>query len=246
MPIFTGTGTPKGKTFSLSSSSSPKVLLTFKKPSSSPSPSSFKPASLSSFEEPSILDDLDLIDELTSSVDRYQCDVNNGSILPITEFSDILRINIERIRERVTGTPGRNVVIAACFRFAVSHLFRDDRIKDIILTRKRFLMSSSDIPTEINVVLDQMINSFKLPIPAGSRHNASVPREYKNMLAGLAGEIGLPTSTLAVISIMMVLSTQVDCNRGDVKRMSTFVDNFWLSITARCKASQALLDVYGL
>lgn len=240
MPIFTGTS--KGKTFS-----SPDIL-TFKRPPLKPHPSSssFKPAPLSSFEEPSILDDLDLIDELSSSLDRYQCDVNTGTILPITEFSDILRINIERIRERVTGTPGRNVVIAACFRFAVSHLFKDDRIKDMIMTRKRFIMASADIPPEINVVLDQMINSFKIAVPAGSRHNASVPREYKNMLSGLAGEIGLPTSTLAIISIMMVLATQPDCNRGDVKRMNTFVDNFWLSITARCRASQALLDVYGL
>ncbi len=221
-------------------------LLRLLNPSTSSSSSTFKPASLSSFEEQSELDDLDLIYEITDDPARYQATITDNGTIPIMEFSDIIRINIERIRNRITATPSRNVVIAACLRFCVPHLFRDDRIKDIIITRKRYSMAGNDIPSEISSVLDQMINSFKIVVPAGTRHNAVIPREYKNMTAGLAGEIGLPCSALSTICIMMVLIRQPDCNKGDVRKMSHIVDNFWLSITARCRASQALLDTYQL
>lgn len=208
-------------------------------------PPQFRRGSLRDFADEE--DESTLVEDLIENKDKYKSQIGDSSTITILSFSNVLRLNLDRIQAKVPYKPSRNSIVSACLYRGVVALRKDDRVTDLINVRTRYKLVDSGVDAEINSFIGGLLNSYSLSCPGGGKRcNVLIPREYCGMASDLANDIGMSISAVTTLTIMMALTEQEETVKGDSEVLRQHVRSFYRGVGVRVKACNALLEVYGL
>lgn len=165
--------------------------------------------------------------------------------LSIVGFPDSLLTAIDKVRHRTGVKPSRSAVIACCVEHGTKVFNEDQDVHALASMQERFNNIDPE-DGDAEEVVAGFFRSFssEVAIPGGQqkRRNLRIPEDISRPLAGLAEKLGMTQSNLAVVLIMLTLSTQPEVNAQQRERMANIVIAFLRRVKLRARGTQALIE----
>lgn len=213
----------------------------FQSPSSSASSS--PPSPVASMNPDDFSPPFDVIAELTDNRAEYQGD----EWLSLPYFPSYIRTCIDRLRVRVdeSSRPGFGVTAACCMKYGLEVIADDDDVKRL-LEIKNNLDLRTDMDSEDAEELSEWFATFRLGAGVGSssahRQNIRITELLQTQLCEIAANLGVYSSTLAILCIAITLSHQTDAILPDrLRDLTHMVNRFFNRVEIRCRVADAWL-----
>lgn len=174
-------------------------------------------------------DDFDLVEELEENSREHEPGCN-GSVVTVRNFPNWLRTAVDSVRAHVkeTDKPSLSVTISAAASHGVGFFYANKDLESLVKLEDELnkLGRDSDDADLVEQVWS-LLRHWKLEVPpsmtGSSKLTVQCPSETKNQIAHRATELGLSTSTLLVLCVMVTISKQSTVHPDHAKRCEDVV-----------------------
>lgn len=192
--------------------------------------------------------DFNVIHELKYNRDKYTAGKGETKSLSMLSFPVFCRMNIDRLRSRVTevSEPGIHPALTACIKHGLDCILNHKSISRLVFLKHRFDLIDSTISGDVASFLYTFFKRFDIDLLGGRRQNVTMPEYVHCGLSTLCSEIGTSIQDLGVMCAMVTLVEQPDTNRDHVDQMQACIDKFVARVDIRITGVEALMAAYGL
>lgn len=186
----------------------------------------------------------DVVHELAENKHDYVGD----NWIALLSFPGFIRTCLDRIRVLVEPRPGLSPTICCCIQGGIQVVSAHEDVL-ALLALKRSIDSISNDKAEAEDV-DEICGWFRKfqlgvgdqAMTGGARQNVQVTMGVKGKLFEMAGELGVSNSALALVLMMVTLSTQEDMLHQHRDYLNATVTKFYRRVRTRRRVAEALLE----
>lgn len=194
-------------------------------------------AAITQFEQP-----FSIVAELSINREAYI----GGEPFTVSGLPNYVAYSIERVKEDVAGKVHTSPVISCCIFSALGMVIERDVISDLI-GFKRKLNKVRGVRADLAVMIHSILKTIPLAIPTdmlgATKPRIRIPEETRTKLNDTALDLGMPSSTLAVMCVLEALENQQSVLPDHRKLMTKGIAGFYERIDLQNAVAEALLGV---
>jgi len=156
-------------------------------------------------------EEIDLISELTNNHKLYYVEKKPGvEWVNLVDLPAKVKTTLEKLKAKVPfpREPGLATAICCCVSNGLPIIQTSEPVSSICSVRDYFYSLPQEGTPREEFIAQYLRSQVKVDLESSKRVNVAVPDELKKRLQGLAVNIGVTESSLAVLCIMTVLRYQ--------------------------------------
>ncbi len=185
---------------------------------------------------------VDIIFQVSSEKEKYTGDKS----LSISQLPLMIKVNIDRLRPHMKGSPGVHPILAASLFHGIVSLSSQEEIRELIHLKNRFDSAPMSLPGIISATLANFLSRFKVDTPVGERFNFFLPPNHHALLSRIGRDLGVSIQALSILSVIHTLSTQPLTNSDDRKEMERILNGFVDNCRVRARGAKALMREFSI